>query len=46
MKNKCEEFYSLLSCQDNTTYLEYICMLKQIGHALSNIPSLNAANKN
>ena len=46
LKNKCEPFYTLLIWEDNTDYLEYISMFKQIVPASLNIPSLKAADKN
>ena len=46
LKNKCERFYTLLSCQDNTDHLEYLFMFKQIVPALSNIASLKVADIN
>ena len=46
LKNKCEEVYTSLSWQDNTAYLEYLFMFKQIVPALLNIPSLKAGDKN
>ena len=46
MRNKCEGFYTLLICQDNTDYLEYFFMFKLTFAASSNIPSLKAADEN
>ena len=46
MKNKFEGFYTLLSWQDNTGYLECHFMFRQIVPASSNILSLKAADKN
>ena len=37
---------TLLSCQDNTDYLEYLFMIKLIVPASVNIPSLKAADEN
>ena len=44
--NKYEGFYTFLSCQDNATYFENPLMFKQMITTSSNIPSLEAADKN
>ena len=39
-------FYSLFSWQDNTDYLEYLFMFKQVVPSSFNIPLLKATDKN
>ena len=44
MKHKCGGFYTLLSCQDNAYYLEYLFMFKLIVPASLNMALLKATD--